>query len=45
MSACGRKPTIDALVKAIAEPVFSVSHQIIANCTAAEPIIENACPV
>lgn len=39
MSACGRKPTIDALVKAIADPVFSVSHQIIANCTAAEPII------
>src|SRR5574344_1295726 len=41
----GRKATKDAIVKVIADSVWMVSHQITANCTAAEPKIEKACPV
>jgi len=33
------------LAKVVAEPVVSVSHQTMANCTSTEPRIENASPI
>jgi len=43
-SILGRKLTMDATVRVMADSVRTVSHQMTANCTAALPSREKACP-
>ena len=45
ITACGNKPTTLATVKAIADLVSSVIHQMIENCTLLEPTKEKAWPI